>query len=111
MSLSIHDPNCPKWYRAFVERKRVKVRKPRGKRRGTLCSRDRRNRTGCVGISLVTTKVHGHESLFFAAHAGGTNRKFRIDTLGREEAWRRALQFRAAFEQRATAAKNPQEKN
>jgi hypothetical protein len=95
--MSINDPLCPAWYRRYVEGKRVKVRKVRtgrGKRAGTLCSRDRRNRTGCVGISIVRTGGHR----FFAAHAGGTNRKFNIDSLGKEEAWRRALRYRAEYE-------------
>ncbi len=105
--MSITDPNCPAWYRRYVETKRVAVRKRHpGKPAGTLCAREKRNRTGCIGISLVVTangKPHGCKRKFFAVHAGGTNRKFCVDTLGREEAWRRAVKFRADYEIRLRA--------
>ena len=100
-SLSIYDPACPAWYRRYVEGKRVPRRQSRGRLPGALCHRDRRSRTGCVGVSYVETangKAHGRTRRFFAAHAGGTNRKFCIDTLGKQEAWRRALRYRATYE-------------
>jgi hypothetical protein len=78
----------------------------RGKPIGTLCTRDRRNRTGCVGISIVRTHIpSGRVCRFFAVHLGiAGNRKFNIDTLGRNEAWRRALKLRAGYELKARAA-------
>jgi hypothetical protein len=75
----------------------------RGKKIGTLCARDRRNKTGCVGISIVRTRItsSGRLCRFFAVHLGVRgNRKFNIDTLGRNEAWRRALQLRAEHEKK-----------
>jgi hypothetical protein len=68
-----------------------------------------RNRTGCVGISIVRSasgRRDGTVLTYFSAHARLTsgqrgrrvNRKFCIETLGRHEAWRRALKFRADHE-------------
>jgi hypothetical protein len=77
---------------------------PRGQKPGSIRHRDRRNKTGCVGISLVRTKLpSGRRCRFFAAHLGKTNRKFNIDTLGRQEAWRRALRLRADYEKAVAA--------
>jgi hypothetical protein len=74
--------------------------------RGKTLSRQSRNRTGCVGISHIrTTKKRRDGTLrsFFSVHARkpdgrAHNRKFCIETLGRHEAWRRALKFRAEHE-------------
>ncbi len=101
-SLSIHDPACPAWYRRYVEGKRVqRPHRRSGRQVGSLCRGDRRSRTGCVGVSVVvTTNAKGRVRRFFSAHVGGTNRKFCIDTLGKQEAWRRALRLRARYEAR-----------
>lgn len=105
-SLSIDDPDCPAWYRRYVEGKRVKRPRHAGRQPGTLNRRDRRSRTGCVGVSYVETRNRPDGPLrrFFSAHAGGTNRKYCLDTLGKQEAWRRALKFRATYERRVMAA-------
>lgn len=74
--------------------------------RARLLQRHSRNRTACVGISLVTTASNrrdGTAQRFFSVHCRGAdgrarNRKFCIETLGREEAWRRAVACRAAHE-------------
>lgn len=82
-------------------------RASRGKAKGTLCRRDKRNNTGCVGISVVRTNLpSGRICRFFSVHLSGgvsrtgrsSNRKFNIDTLGKEEAWTRALRCRAQHE-------------
>jgi hypothetical protein len=68
-----------------------------------------RNQTGCVGISVVRSasgRRDGTMLTYFSAHARLTsgrkgrrvNRKFCVETLGRQEAWRRALKFRAQHE-------------
>ena len=75
------------------------MRRGRGKTPGALCTRDKRNKTGCVGISLVRTNVpSGRVYRFYSVHFAGTNRKFNIDLLGKKEAWRRACELRAEFE-------------
>lgn len=73
---------------------------------GKLLSRYSRNQTGCVGISIVRSasgRRDGTVLTYFSAHARkpngkARNRKFCVETLGRHEAWRRALKFRAAHE-------------
>ena len=82
----------------------VERRKRDNGKSGTICARDRRNKTGVIGVCLVRTRLtsSGRACRFSAAHAGATNRKFNIDTLGREEAWRRALKFRADYERSLT---------
>jgi hypothetical protein len=76
------------------------------KRRGQLCRRDRRNTTGCVGVSLTEAHVRrAHDVVtrhFFSAVAGAARRTFRIDTLGRAEAFRRAVAWRASYERSLT---------
>lgn len=62
---------------------------------------NRRNKTGVVGISVL--RQRGHDSrrvhTYFSVSRGvGRYRKFNVDTLGKEEAWRRALRCRAEFE-------------
>ncbi len=87
------------------------------RRRGVLLKGDRRNRTGVVGISLVRTangKRDGRARSFYSAHAGGTNRKFSIEQLGVAEAFRRAVEFRAAHERevgRRKAEGGPETRN
>lgn len=67
----------------------------------------KRLRTGIPGISFFETDANrrdGTVQQFFSVHyrVNGKRRndKFCIGTLGRETAWRRALQARAAHEQR-----------
>jgi len=78
---------------------------------GAIAARHALNQTGCVGISIVRSAANrrdGTVQLFFSVHARLTsgpngrkrNRKFCISTLGREEAWRRALRYRAQHELR-----------
>lgn len=54
--------------------------------------RDRRNKTGLVGISVSRDRKTGRHYLY--VNLGSTNRKFCIETLGRTEAWRRAVALR-----------------
>ena len=51
-----------------------------------------RNRTGVVGISYGTDSARGRS--YFWVNLGSGSRKFCIETLGRSEAWRRALNLR-----------------
>ena len=60
------------------------------------------NRTGCVGISYSRARTGRHS--YFVVNLGRTNRKVRIETLGRHEAWRRALKLRATHELKVRAA-------
>src|SRR4051812_31330573 len=53
----------------------------------------RKNRTGCVGISF--SKSGNGRCTYFIVNLGRSNRRIRIETLGREEAWRRAVKLRA----------------
>ncbi len=57
-------------------------------------ARDRqaRNRTGVVGISLGRDRARGRT--YFWVNLGCSARKFCLETLGREEAWRRAVSLR-----------------
>lgn len=59
-----------------------------------------RNRTGCPGISYGQQRRHNRDYEFFYVNLGKTHRRFNITTLGREEAWRRALKLRAEHEAR-----------
>lgn len=70
-----------------------------------------RNQTGCIGISIVRSasgRRDGTVLTYFSVHARLTsgqkgrrrNRKFCVNTLGREEAWRRALRCRAQHERK-----------
>jgi aspartate aminotransferase-like enzyme len=61
----------------------------------------RRNRTGCVGIS-ISRSARG--KTYYVANLGSTNRRFCIETLGRAEAFKRALQARAKHELTVQAA-------
>lgn len=82
--------------------------------RGGTLSRYSRNQTGCVGISIVRSasgRRDGTVLTYFSAHARkpdgkARNRKFCISTLGRPEAWRRALKFRAGHELRIRKTRN-----
>lgn len=54
--------------------------------------RDRRNKTGIVGISVSRSGKTGRHYLY--VNLGSTSRRFCIETLGRTEAWRRAVALR-----------------
>jgi hypothetical protein len=76
-----------------------------------ILSRYSRTQTGVVGISVVRTmKRHRTaERVYFSVHCRRPdgrkmNRKFCVSTLGKIEAWRRALKFRADHEQRVVAS-------
>jgi hypothetical protein len=86
-----------------------KPREGRGGGLGTVLSQHARNKTGVVGISIVTTakKNKTHKRTYFSVHMrfpdGKTqNRRFCMETLGRHEAWRRALNLRQDHERRLT---------
>ena len=64
----------------------------------------RRNNTGCVGVTYVSLTTR-RETYFAAALGAGRRRRFRIETLGRHEAFRLAVKCRAEHE-RQTAAIN-----
>lgn len=74
--------------------------------RGKTLAHHALNQTGCVGISIVRSasgRRDGTVLTYFSVHARKSdgkarNRKFCVETLGRKEAWRRALRFRAAHE-------------
>lgn len=74
--------------------------------KGTTLARHALNRTGCVGISIVRSasgRRDGTVKTYFSVHARkpdgrATNRKFCVESFGRQEAWRRALRFRAEHE-------------
>jgi hypothetical protein len=74
--------------------------------KGTVRSHYSLNQTGCVGISVVRSasgRRDGTMQTYFSVHARkangkARNRKFCTSTLGRPEAWRRALKFRAQHE-------------
>lgn len=51
-----------------------------------------RNRTGIVGISYGTDRARGRS--YYWVNLGSSARKFCIETLGRSEAWRRAVNLR-----------------
>lgn len=80
--------------------------------RGETLRSHSRNRTGCVGISFVRSASNRRDGTvisYFSVHArkpngSARNRKFSITRLGRPEAWRRALKFRADHEVRAAQA-------
>lgn len=68
----------------------------------------KRNRTGCPGISMGTTRMRRADGTyrrrsFFYVNLGKSSRKFCIESLGREEAWRRAVKLRADHEKRIAA--------
>ena len=73
---------------------------------GAILTHRQGNRTGCIGISIVrsaSNRRDGTVLTYFSVHARkpdgrARNRKFSITRLGRPEAWRRALKFRAEHE-------------
>jgi hypothetical protein len=70
-------------------------------------SKHRRCRTGCVGVCLRSKTIRRKDGVrtrfYFQAVVGAaTGRRrwlqFRVDTLGRQEAFRRAVRARAEYE-------------
>jgi len=63
-----------------------------------------KNRTGVVGISMVTInhRVRIGTRRYFSVRCGKSVRRFCLETLGKQEAWRRAVRHRAAYEQSIT---------
>jgi hypothetical protein len=62
----------------------------------------RRNNTGCVGVTYV--RLSNRPGTYFSAAIGpGRNRRFRIETLGRHEAFRLAVKCRAEHELQTAA--------
>lgn len=64
--------------------------------------RFRSNKTGVVGISEVHNRSKGRH--YYSVQLGARCRTFCIETLGRREAWYRALQLRAAHELKVAQA-------
>jgi hypothetical protein len=56
-----------------------------------------KNRTGVVGIAFGQKK-RGSSTWYFIVNLGRRSRAFNIKTLGRHEAWRRAVKCRANHE-------------
>jgi hypothetical protein len=67
--------------------------------KGSLSKSDRRNTTGCVGVSFRfgPNRRGGKPRRWFYARGPGFTRQFCADTLGVREAFRRAVAARAAF--------------
>lgn len=76
--------------------------------RGCVLKTYSRTQTGVVGISVVrsaSNRRDGTLQVFFSVHlrrpdGRKMNRKFCVSTLGKVEAWRRAVRFRAVHELR-----------
>ena len=64
----------------------------RGPHLRTARATNPRNRTGVVGISIGRDRGRGHT--YFWVNLGRSARRFCITTLGRDEAWRRAVALR-----------------
>lgn len=58
----------------------------------TARSRDRRSKTGIVGISISRRKTTGRH--YVVVNLGSTSRNFCVEQLGSSEAWRRAIELR-----------------
>ena len=65
-------------------------------------TRHARNKTGVVGISLEYERAR--ERRFFVVNLGRRHRRFCIETLGRAEAWRRAVALRSEHVRKITLA-------
>lgn len=65
-------------------------------------TRDKRSQTGLVGISVSRCRRTGRH--FLVVNLGSTNRKFCVETLGRTEAWRRAVALRRDHVRKLAAA-------
>lgn len=73
-----------------------------GRSFGQLSSREKRSRTGVIGVSYTQVKARKRgvtqDRSYFQTSAFGSCFVYCIETLGRHEAWRRALQKRAEWE-------------
>jgi hypothetical protein len=68
--------------------------------------RRRSTNTGLPGVSFVSSRRgpgHRRYDYFYARVGGNRSVRFNIDTLGREEAWRRAVRARADYERTVEA--------
>jgi hypothetical protein len=64
-----------------------------------------RNKTGVVGISLANRRApDGRVARRLVVNLGSTNRAFNVETLGPNEAWRRAVMLRAEHEAKVARA-------
>jgi len=72
----------------------------RGPHLKTVRTKFSRNTTGVPGISLsrIACNAGGKKYLYFYVQLGRATRRFNITTLGKSEAWRRALKCRADHE-------------
>ncbi len=68
----------------------------------TVRRRFARNRTGVVGISLEYERVRDRH--FYVVNLGAGHRRFCVETLGRPEAWRRAVALRHEHERKVLLA-------
>lgn len=67
-------------------------------------TRHARNKTGVVGISFGTFRKRGKLVSAYFVQLGSAAREFRIDTLGKREAWRRAVALRCEHVRKTTLA-------
>lgn len=67
-------------------------------------TRHARNKTGVVGISFGRFRKRGKLVSAYFVQLGSSAREFRVDTLGRAEAWRRAVALRAEHVRKTTLA-------
>jgi len=67
-----------------------------------LRTKHARNKTGVVGISYGKDRSRGRS--YFWVNLGSSSRKFCIETLGRSEAWRRAVALRYEHERKIAQA-------
>ena len=65
---------------------------------------NRENNTGTPGICFGTRTKGARRYDFFYTYIGRSQRAFNITTLGREEAWERALRCRAEYERGVIAS-------
>lgn len=71
----------------------------------TTCQGPKRGKTGVVGVCLVNTAGRRYFSAHVRSEGGKVrSRRFNIDALGKEEAWRQALKARAEYEIRVRKA-------
>lgn len=64
-----------------------------------------RNKTGVVGISLSRkVRANGRIERRLVVNLGSTNRSFNVETLGPNEAWKRAVALRAQHEAKVARA-------
>jgi hypothetical protein len=77
---------------------------PRGSG-GPVLTLYQNSRTRIPGIGYSELAIHGQPAVpHFTANCGQRTQKFNIRTLGRREAFRRALRARAAYERKGAIA-------